>query len=393
MKLNKFHLLGLVLLVIITGSLLSGFVFSLGNKEGVQSLNQGNQEFLCKALPKKPPSARDVEVGYYANSNNMKPQEKVHPGLLPADNKEGFFGSMSRFFSPSIIEGNDASGNTATDASGNADASGNTASHTQGASNSQASGAASEAAKMAECQGKWTEAQIKNYNSSDSDGFKKSMETQMGCPPPSPSTDPNTTTTDGASPTDGPQWKCVQVGQDNKINEERVDEKGVEGKMRGVPPGNEHLYMLKTKIVPPVCPKCPECPCAKCPVCESDNSKKDDKVEDDMDKNKIQENGDPETNQRLNNRDPEQGQASRARANRVIRNLGDQSNGNFLQPPGGANNAMNNLVGGGGSNNDYYTSRARNVFAPRNGGGFNLGAYSRGLTGPLPRLNSFSAFA
>ena len=28
-----------------------------------------------------------------------------------------------------------------------------------------------------------------------------------------------------------------------------------------------------------------------------------------------------QTNQRLNNRDPEQGQASRARANRVIRNL------------------------------------------------------------------------
>ena len=206
------------------------------------------------------------------------------------------------------------------------------------------------------------------------------METQMGCKPPSPSTDPNTTTTASASPTDGPQWKCVQVGQDNKINEERVDEKGVEGKMRGVPPGDEHLYMLKTKIVPPVCPKCPECPCAKCPVCESDNSKKDDKVEDDMEKNKIQENGDPETNQRMDNRDPEQGQASRARANRVIRNLGDQSNGNFLQPPGGGNN-------------DYYTSKARNVFAPRNDGGFNLGAYSRGLTGPLPRLNSFSAFA
>ena len=206
------------------------------------------------------------------------------------------------------------------------------------------------------------------------------METQMGCKPPSPSTDPNTTTTASASPTDGPQWKCVQVGQDNKINEERVDEKGVEGKMRGVPPGNEHLYMLKTKIVPPVCPKCPECPCAKCPVCESDNSKKDDKVEDDMEKNKIQENGDPETNQRMDNRDPEQGQASRARANRVIRNLGDQSNGNFLQPPGGGNN-------------DYYTSKARNIFAPRNDGGFNLGAYSRGLTGPLPRLNSFSAFA
>ena len=388
MKLNKFHLLGLVLLVIITGSLLSGFVFSLGNKEGVQSLNQGNQEFLCKAVPKKPPSARDVQVGYYANSNNMKPQEKVHPGLLPVNNKEGFFGSMSRFFSSSIIEGNDPSSNIATDLSGaTADPSGNTASHTQGASNSQASGAASEAAKMAECQGKWNEAQIKNYNSSDSDGLKKSMETQMGCPPPSPSTDPNTTTTSSASSTDGPQWKCVQVGQDNKINVERVDAKGVEGRMRGVPPGDEDLYMLKTKIVPPVCPKCPECPS----IC--DNSTKDDKVEDDMEKNNIQENGDAETNQRLNNREPEQGQASRAQANRVIRSLGDQSNGNFLQPPGGANSAVNNLVGGGGSNNNYYTSKARNVFAPRNDGGFNLGAFSKGLTGPLPRLNSFSAFA
>ena len=74
-----------------------------------------------------------------------------------------------------------------------------------------------------------------------------------------------------------------------------------------------------------------------------------------MDKNKIQESGDPETNQRLNDRDPEllhKGQASRARANRVIRNLGDQSNGNFLQPPSGGNN-------------DYYTSKARNIFAPK----------------------------
>ena len=73
------------------------------------------------------------------------------------------------------------------------------------------------------------------------------METQMGCKPPSPSTDPNTTTTASASPTDGPQWKCVQVGQDNKINEERVDEKGVEGKMRGVPQ-EMSIYMLKTKL-------------------------------------------------------------------------------------------------------------------------------------------------
>ena len=27
-----------------------------------------------------------------------------------------------------------------------------------------------------------------------------------------------------------------------------------------IPSGDEHLYILKSEIVPPVCPKCPECP-------------------------------------------------------------------------------------------------------------------------------------
>tara|TARA_B110000008_G_scaffold275148_2_gene312128 strand:- start:1393 stop:1926 length:534 start_codon:yes stop_codon:yes gene_type:complete len=40
----------------------------------------------------------------------------------------------------------------------------------------------------------------------------------------------------------------------------------------GIPPGDEHLYVLKSEIVPPVCPKCPEMKgdCSKkkeCPPC------------------------------------------------------------------------------------------------------------------------------
>ena len=41
-----------------------------------------------------------------------------------------------------------------------------------------------------------------------------------------------------------------------------------------IPSGNEHLYILKSEIVPPVCPKCPDvqaCPrdkkCPPCPAC------------------------------------------------------------------------------------------------------------------------------
>ena len=45
-------------------------------------------------------------------------------------------------------------------------------------------------------------------------------------------------------------------------------------KRRNIPKGDEHLYVLKSSIVPPVCPKCPqraacprEKPCPACPPC------------------------------------------------------------------------------------------------------------------------------
>ena len=45
-------------------------------------------------------------------------------------------------------------------------------------------------------------------------------------------------------------------------------------KKSDIPEGDEHLYILKSEIVPPVCPKCPdvtECPrqkpCQPCPPC------------------------------------------------------------------------------------------------------------------------------
>jgi hypothetical protein len=34
-----------------------------------------------------------------------------------------------------------------------------------------------------------------------------------------------------------------------------------------IPPGQEHLYILKSEIVPPVCPACPACPQCPKPVC------------------------------------------------------------------------------------------------------------------------------
>ncbi len=34
-----------------------------------------------------------------------------------------------------------------------------------------------------------------------------------------------------------------------------------------IPPGQEHLYILKSEVVPPVCPACPACPECPTPVC------------------------------------------------------------------------------------------------------------------------------
>lgn len=52
----------------------------------------------------------------------------------------------------------------------------------------------------------------------------------------------------------------------------KVNPKGIPKSQ--IPKGNEHLYILKSQVIPPVCPACPEStivprekPCAPCPPC------------------------------------------------------------------------------------------------------------------------------
>ena len=397
MKLSKLHLFGIVLVVLLIGALLYGtgiIPSSLGNQEGVQSLNEGGSEFLCKAVPKKPPQARDVELGYYAQSNNMATpsQNNIHAGLLPAENKEGFFSGYSRLFGGNIVEGatGDSSGNDV-DASNNG-----TQSHTGGASNSASAEEAAAATELAACHATWKADSIKNYNEA-SDDVKKAMEASdnwPGCKPPT-ANQSDATTTIQATATDSPQYKCVQVGQEfGGVNEERVDEKGVEGKMRGVPKGDEHLYMLKSKIVPPVCPKCPECPCAKCPVCENTNNSTDTPVENEKGNNDINTQTQEQEAQQQQQRNPEKSQQTQARENRVNKQANNSLG--FLQPRQGANSTLKQgagKMGGMGNigNNSYYNSKVK-MALPKGNFGANEGSYSGGLSAPLARLASFANF-
>ena len=64
MKLNKYHLMGLIVIVVVCGALLykmnidvanknSVDPFSLGNAEGIQNLTDGGVEYYCKPVPKR----------------------------------------------------------------------------------------------------------------------------------------------------------------------------------------------------------------------------------------------------------------------------------------------------------------------------------------------------
>ena len=266
--------------------------------------------------------------------------------------------------------------------------------------------------ELTDCEKKWTATLINKYlDSNDSDKLKMSRD--KGCMPPASALE-TAEVLKQASCVDEDQWNCVQVSKNGDINEERVDEKGIEGKLKNVPKGDEHLYMLKTKIVPPVCPKCPECPTSKCPICERKKSAKvDDEVEDDMEKNKIDRN---ETNnqngyQRQNRMglgflapptggsNQRQNNGIQSRGSNMRNNVRNNANLDFLQPRQNQNDIQRQMYNTakqttGAQNiadNSYYTSNARQAL-PKGRFSMNLGAFGKSVLGPLPRLTSFSAF-
>jgi len=84
MKLNKFHLLGIIVLILLIGGL--GF---LASDEGYQNVTKPKTEFLCRAIPRETP--KDVQMAYYAKTNEMS---NIHPGLIKQPVTEGFIEGM-----------------------------------------------------------------------------------------------------------------------------------------------------------------------------------------------------------------------------------------------------------------------------------------------------------
>ena len=84
MKLNNFHLIGIIVLVLLIGGL--GFLAN----EGYQNVTKPKTEFLCRAIPTETP--KDVQLAYYAKSNEMA---NIHPGLINQPVTEGFIEGLT----------------------------------------------------------------------------------------------------------------------------------------------------------------------------------------------------------------------------------------------------------------------------------------------------------
>lgn len=380
MKLNNFHLFGIIVFILLIGGL--GFLAN----EGYQNVTKPKTEFLCRAIPTESP--KDVQMAYYAKTNEMS---NVHPGLINQPVTEGFIegltnkqrtavlnkkhgtnisfkndGEQDAFWSKykqasaqerkemiKLAKDAGTHGNSYGTSSGNSGNSGNngnsgnmpfksqaqykqwvsdTYCKTADANNDDWDNECEENKDCtAEGQGKCVGCNNKNvcaYGADinnlitwedERDGnlpeWAKIIQQreQQGGAGGNPNSqvltkshaldlkDPVTnkkSTYHCAGVGPNVDTRCLKSSNESlpPMNNERVCKNSLEGQKRkdaltcnNIPEGKEHLYVLKSSIVPPVCPKCPECPASNCPVCDTKKKKEEEsEVEDDMENNKLQ---------------------------------------------------------------------------------------------------------
>jgi len=344
MKLSNIHLLIIVLLSVFVG----GWGI-LGIKEAYENIEKPkhlHEDYMCSVVPKKIP--KDIQMKHYAASNSIEAAKKQHfadcktaecrakraqaaatsanspPKMMLTDEELAFMEKKAN--TPEKKRGHEMSISMYKALIGNPD--------TPDAEKMQIT-------KMAR------------------EEFAKA-----GCHPPK-----------GGSPTDtsngaqyeaqDPNYRCLRLHSlqhNHAVNEERVGATSLERRRRlpcsQIPKGQENDYILKTKIVPPVCPKCPDCPSMEFLYKQLLKKKKeedDEEVEDDLDKNEIK---------------PGESRAAMRREKRKR-----------------TRNAVKNPA-----QNAPGVMEAANRKGKYNPNAPNETAFSAQSAYPIPRLNSFSAF-
>ncbi|MBC8302122.1 MAG: hypothetical protein H8E55_40945 [Pelagibacterales bacterium] len=413
MKLNKMHLLAIVLLGLLIGSL--GLVSSLGIKQdGFSNINKAakNPDFVCREIPKKQP--RDIELGHYAQTNDMTSCPKdnhIHSGLLPNETKKilshaqddsnnvGATTNMTedQMLLAATLYADKKKNDPLTDdelkqyvASGSVDVSQMLNSDKK----EGFSGSSLSPQQIADAVSKLRQNIANEQDPKAKEQGIKGIRYMLKLKELSENQEP--AKADELQPWNKNKSKCskykanygclnIDTQNYNPINNERTGCNSLEGHRNRythqttrnmVPHGRRQDYILKTQIVPPVCPKCPDCPQTKCPVCEEKKAKKEEEeVEDELENNELEDSP-----------------SDLARSNEKRKRTPDgQRHQNPAEyPTPGIKEAAERHEP---KKKNKQSAGAKNKPAGRKGAGYpNEGAFSGSSSFPVPFLNSFSSF-
>tara|TARA_Y100000389_G_scaffold123221_1_gene120507 strand:- start:5881 stop:7113 length:1233 start_codon:yes stop_codon:yes gene_type:complete len=408
MKLNKMHLLGIILMGLLIGSM--GLLSSLGIHEQYQNINKPakNPDFVCREIPKKQP--RDIELGHYARTNDMTACPKddhVHSGLLPDKTK--------KVLSHAQDDSNNVGGTT-------------------NMTNDQQLLAATLYADKKK-NDPLTDDELRNYivssgldvsamlnqGNKESFGNKKLSKQEIeeaiifmrkklaGTNDPNEKVKARKETRfliklkelseqqEGAKPDELQSWnknksKCskfkanygclnIDTQNYNPINSERCGSSSLEGHRNRfthqltrnmIPRGRQEDYILKTKIVPPVCPKCPDCPALEDAIKllqQKNEDKEKEGVEDELKDNEIEDSPNA---------------LAIANEKRKRTPEGQRSQDPAQNAPG---------IKEAAERHEPKKKATKNKPSGRKGAGYpNEGAFAGSSSFPLPFLNSFASF-
>ena len=402
------HLLGIILMGLLIGSM--GLLSSLGIHEQYQNINKPakNPDFVCREIPKKQP--RDIELGHYARTNDMTACPKddhVHSGLLPDKTK--------KVLSHAQDDSNNVGGTT-------------------NMTNDQQLLAATLYADKKK-NDPLTDDELRNYivssgldvstmlnqGNKESFGNKKLSKQEIeeaiifmrkklaGTNDPNEKVKARKETRfliklkelseqqEGAKPDELQSWnknksKCskfkanygclnIDTQNYNPINSERCGSSSLEGHRNRfthqltrnmIPRGRQEDYILKTKIVPPVCPKCPDCPALEDAIKllqQKNEDKEKEGVEDELKDNEIEDSPNA---------------LAIANEKRKRTPEGQRSQDPAQNAPG---------IKEAAERHEPKKKATKNKPSGRKGAGYpNEGAFAGSSSFPLPFLNSFASF-
>lgn len=323
------HLFGIIIIGLLIGSM--GLLSSLGIQEQYGNINKPakNPDFVCREIPKKQP--RDIELGHYAKTNDMTACPKdnhVHPGLLPDKTKKilshakddannvGATSNMTNdqmLLAASLYAKKRKNEPIADDelkkyiASGimdvsqmlNKDSKESFATHNSNLSEEQIAQA------VAEFRRQMSKETDPNKVAQGVEGIRfqlklKELSEKQDAAEPDQLQPWNKNKSKCGS--FKPNYGCLNIKTENynPVNSERCGSKSLEGHRnrfthqttRSMVGNRQEDYILKTKIVPPVCPKCPECPALEDAIklLQKKQKKKDDEgVEEELEDNELED--------------------------------------------------------------------------------------------------------